>query len=187
VEIGGWHKELESYNAHMKKIAGLVWTVTCLAAVILSAQSRSERLLVRIKKMRRSPSSIRHPVRCSAKCRWDRGRTSSSHPADGKIAFASNYARPAPGHTISDDRHRVAEGVTPASTSRRSAVRTASRSRTASSISRLKPIRKSPATIRPPTRSTGSSRPGKRPTHMVLPTRDAKTSSRRTSDPTACR
>ena len=86
----------------MKKIAGLVWTFTCIAAMIVSAQSRSERLLVLNKED--ATLAIVDPAngQVLGKVPVGQGPHELVTSSDGKIAFASNYGSgPAPGHTIS--------------------------------------------------------------------------------------
>jgi YVTN family beta-propeller protein len=102
MEVSGRHQALESYNAAMKNSVALVWTAACLAAVVVSAQPRSAKLLVLNKED--ATLAIVDPSSGHVLGRVPTGQGPHElvTSTDGKLAFASNYGTgPAPGHTIS--------------------------------------------------------------------------------------
>ena len=108
-------------------------------------------------------------------CRPARGRTSSSRPTDGKTAFASNYGTgPAPGHTISmidiasqKELRRI--DVAPLSPAARPRVRERQAVFHRRGGQEDRPLRSGDRQGRLAVRDRADA------THMVLPTKDART------------
>jgi YVTN family beta-propeller protein len=174
MQVGG-HEALESYNAAMKKIAGLVGTVACLAAVIVSAQTRAERLLVLNKEDATLAVVDTASGQVLGKVAVGQGPHELVTSTDGKTAFASNYGTgPAPGHTISMidlASRKELRRIDVAPLSRPHGLAFASGKLYFTIEADKKIARYDPATDK----IDWQFDTGLNGTHMVLPTRDAKT------------
>ena len=159
----------------MKKIAAGLCLIAAVA-VVTSAQSGTARLLV-LNKGRRDARDRRSVIRPSD---WEgAGWTGTARAGyvdrrqDGVCQQLRHRAGARPHHL--DDRHRRHEGIAPHRRRAAAAGRTGSPSRMANCISRSRPTRKSPATIRPADKIDWQFETGQTGTYMVLPSRDATT------------
>jgi len=159
----------------MKKIAGLVATAAVIGGVILSAQPRSERLLVLNKED--ATLAIVDPAngQVLGKVPVGQGPHELVTSSDGKIAFASNYGGgPAPGHTISMidiASRKELRRIDVAPLSRPHGLAFANGKLYFTIEADKKIARYDPATDK----IDWQFETGQATTHMVLPTRDAKT------------
>ena len=186
MQVGG-HEALESYNAAMKKIVSRPLSrIAAVAPSSSSAQSRAERLLVLNKDD--ATLAVVDPAsgQVLGKVPVGQGPHELVASTDGKTAFASNYGTgPAPGHTISMidiASRKELRRIDVAPLSRPHGLAFANGKLYFTIEADKKIARYDPATDK----IDWQFETGQTGTHMVLPTRTRRRSSRRTSDPTAC-